>query len=336
MNGDIHNIGSKVTCFRASADALPVTTFDRHFPTVILRGDALAAGYDDREIRRLKRNDTWRSIRRGGYLPAPQFSELDARGRHEALIRATIPALRLSAVVSHTSAAVMLGLPLWATRLGLVSITRRPGSTTSRSACLKVHAAALDADEDTTDVGGITVTNATRTVVDLGRTLPFEQAIVAADGALRMGMTTRDLLLGAVERVSGTPGSRSARRVIVFADGLSESVGESRSRVMIHRAGLPPPALQHEVTDHLGRPLGRADFAWRDGRLLGEFDGRVKYGKLLRPGENPSDVVFQEKRREDALRDNGARVVRWVWEELDRPDEIAQRIRRGLAAVEGS
>ena len=322
--------------FDVRADAVPVTAFDPHPPSVILRADALAAGYDDRDIRRMKKGGAWRSIRRGGYLPTPQYTQLDARGRHQALIRATLSALKSPAVVSHTSAAVMLGLPLWGPHPGLVQITRRPGSTVTRSACLLVHAAALDESLDLTDVAGVTVTNATRTVVDMGRTLPFEQAVVAADGALQMGMTTRELLLDAVERVSGTPGSRSARRVIEFADGLSESVGESRSRVLIHRAGLPAPTLQHEVTDYLGRPLGRADFAWYDGRLLGEFDGRVKYGKLLRPGETPSEVVFREKRREDAFRDNGARVVRWVWDELDRPDEIAQRIRRGLAAIESS
>ncbi|WP_176450000.1 hypothetical protein [Geodermatophilus saharensis] len=40
-----------------------------------------------------------------------------------------------------------------------------------------------------------------------------------------------------------------------------------------------------------GTLLGRADFAWEAGRLLGEFDGRVEYGRLLRPSSALADRV---------------------------------------------
>jgi hypothetical protein len=69
---------------------------------------------------------------------------------------------------------------------------------------------------------------------------------------------------------------------------------------------------------------------WRDERLLGEFDGRIKYGRLLRPGQDPGDAVFEEKLREDALRDEGWGMVRWVWAELARPAALVQRWRRAL------
>ena len=61
-----------------------------------------------------------------------------------------------------------------------------------------------------------------------------------------------------------------------FADGLSESVGESRSRVMMHLTDLPAPVLQLKVHNEQGRLLGRCDYGWKDGRFLGEFDGLVK------------------------------------------------------------
>jgi len=57
--------------------------------------------------------------------------------------------------------------------------------------------------------------------------------------------------------------------------------------------------------------VGRSDFGWEEQRTLGEFDGRVKYGRLLRPGETAADTVYREKRREDALRDQGWQLVRW-------------------------
>ena len=44
--------------------------------------------------------------------------------------------------------------------------------------------------------------------------------------------------------IVGWLGVPDARRVVAFADARSESVGESRSRVAIALAGLPPPQLQ--------------------------------------------------------------------------------------------
>jgi hypothetical protein len=54
------------------------------------------------------------------------------------------------------------------------------------------------------------------------------------------------------------------------------------------------------------------DFLWRDQRLVGEFDGKVKYGRLLKPGQSVSDVVYDEKVREDRIRDEDLGVVRWT------------------------
>jgi hypothetical protein len=43
-------------------------------------------------------------------------------------------------------------------------------------------------------------------------------------------------------------------------------------------------------------------------------------------------VVFEEKRREDLLRAEGLRVVRWVWDELARFELVVPRLRRALSA----
>jgi hypothetical protein len=72
------------------------------------------------------------------------------------------------------------------------------------------------------------------------------------------------------------------------------------------------------------------DFGWPGLRTVGEFDGRVKYVRLLRPGQDPGDVVFEEKRREDDLRDAGLQVVRWGWDDLGDFDLVAARLRRAF------
>ena len=91
------------------------------------------------------------------------------------------------------------------------------------------------------------MTSVARTIADLGRKLPFEVALVPADGALFRKVVTPDALAAAVERGAHRPRNGAARRVVAFADGRAESPGETRSRVAIRRAGLPAPVLQHPV-----------------------------------------------------------------------------------------
>ncbi|MFI6997946.1 hypothetical protein [Nocardia sp. NPDC050175] len=164
----------------------------------------------------------------------------------------------------------------------------------------------------------------------MARTLPFEQAVVAGDAALRMlGVTASELALE-LEFANRRNGISQARRTIGFLDARSESVGESRSRVMFRRHGLPIPAQQGEVRSAAGEFLGRVDFYDQEAGVVGEFDGQVKYGRLLTSRQEPGDIVFKEKVREDAIRDTGLRVVRWTWQDLT--GELA--IRRWQHAID--
>jgi len=292
------------------------------------RRDLLVAGFTADEVRQRLRSGELVGVRRGAYLPAGEFPT-ERVAHHVLLVRAALAELARDAVVSHVSAAVLHGLPIWATPLDRVQVTRSRRSGGRLAAALHVHAAPLDPDEVVV-IGDVGVTSLARTVVDLARTLPFEQAVVIADAALYRRLVTRASLEQALARSVRRPGNPAARRVIAFADGRSESVGESRSRVAVHRAGLPAPVLQWEVRSGTGRVLGRVDFGWPELRTVGEFDGRVKYGRLLRPGQDPGDAVFEEKRREDALRDEDLRVTRWTWHDLDSFAPVAQRLRHAF------
>jgi hypothetical protein len=66
---------------------------------------------------------------------------------------------------------------------------------------------------------------------------------------------------------------------------------------------------------------------------VGEFDGKVKYGRLLEPGQDVGEVVYAEKLREDAIRDEGWQVVRWTWLDLRDFGPTAARIRARFATV---
>ena len=285
-------------------------------------------GYTPGELSRLVRTGDLTRIRRGCYGPA-QTESPDPIEQHHRLVRATFPLVAPDAVVSHVSGAVLHGLPLFATPLIRVQLSRAeiPGGK-ARSA-IQLHAASLDASEVAV-IDGISVTTLPRTVADLARSLSFEQAVVSGDAALRLGLSRVEVEDGLL-RMRRWPGVVQARRVIRFLDGRSESPGESRSRVGFLTSGIPSPEPQYEVHDERGRLIARTDFAWEQFHTLGEFDGKAKYGRLLRPGETPDDAVYREKVREDALRGAGWQVVRWTWADLARPQEIARRLRQAFA-----
>jgi hypothetical protein len=290
-----------------------------------LRPRLLAAGFSDDEIRGLVRSGELSAVRRGAYIAGPL-----PRGpsdRHLLELRAAVVHLAADVVVSHVSAALLHGLPVWAVPLDRVHVTRNRASGGRRGRVVHVHVAPLHAP-DVVVVDGVSVTSVARTIVDIARSVPFERAVVIADAALAMKLVTAVDLAVALLATTGWPGIRNARRVLAFSDGLSESVGESRSRVAIWRAGLPTPVLQWEVRGRQGRWIARTDYGWPELLTVGEFDGRVKYGRLVPDGEVPADVLFAEKLREDALRDEDLGVTRWVWDELDDFAPVAARIRR--------
>lgn len=252
-------------------------------PGVLLRASAVRQGFDDGELARLVRSKQLDRLQRGAYIDP----HADRAARARAVILATVAGLRLPGAVSHASAAALHGLPTWRVDSARVHVTRTPPSSGANSGRVHLHVARLAAEE-TSVVDGVLTTDVTRTVVDLARTLPFESAVVTADAALALRSTTAAQLDDALQRMGGAPGTRRAARVIAFADRRSESVGESRSRVMLARAGLPPPDLQVEVRRRDGSLVGRSDFGWSSSRTLGEFDGRTSTGDCCAPVSRPA------------------------------------------------
>jgi hypothetical protein len=295
---------------------------------LVLRRTATAAGYSDDELAAMVRRREWVRLRRGAYIEGLLPEE--ASTRHRLLITATLAALRRPAVVSHQSAAVLHRLPLWGVPLDRVHITRMPPANNDTSKLLVAHVARLR-DDEVAEIDGITVTSRVRTALDLARSHPHEAAVVVLDAALHARRLDKAETTSRLSDIAGIPGSRAAARALAFSDGRSESVGESRSRLLLHRIGLPPSDLQFRVTTAGGEFVARTDFVWQAERLVGEFDGRIKYGRLLKPGQDPGDAVYDEKLREDAIRDEGLSVVRWTWADLQQPRILDARVRRALA-----
>jgi hypothetical protein len=281
----------------------------------VVRGDAMRRAALRGDVRRL---------RPGAFVGVEHWEGIGATQRHLLEVRAAVAAARTSVLISHASAAVLLCLPLVGVRLSRVHATVVGSSGGPPDALVARHA--TDRPVAETVVDGIRVTTAARTVVDLARTSGFLAGVVAGDAALRSGLVTPDQLRDEVRTVGRLRGVRVARDVVAFVDGRSESPGESLSRVRMRELGLALPTLQHVVTDRQGF-VGRVDFWWEEAQVIGEFDGRSKYG-IAHGASDAADLLWSEKLREDRLRGaTRATVVRWTWSDAWAGTPMANRLR---------
>lgn len=296
---------------------------------------ARRAGLDAWALVRLVRAGRIEHLARGLYALTPRGADAPADGpayeagredprtrRHRRLARGGL-LLYPDAALSHDSALIAHGLPVW-----------RPDPERAhlvRPVCHQVRTQHFVIDPrpeavvDTADGPAVAPSPA---LVQTARARGILAGVVAADAALRSGVVTPETLAADVAEVAGWPGSAHAESMLAFAEPTAESPGESVVRVICTVAGLDL-IPQFAVRDEDGEVLARLDFRVR-GTMVGiEFDGRVKYG-------SGPDALWAEKRREDALRRRGYVVVRITWADLSHPERIVGRIRAAIRTAAGS
>lgn len=265
-------------------------------------------------LRRQTRSGELVKIRRGVYMEASEWMARDRDARYRALVRGTSLESITGPAVSHQSAAALWGLPIlgpWPDAVHLL-VERASGGRSDPG--IRRHALGVDAAQTTT-LHGIPVTSLARTVVDVAATSTLHSAVATVDAALhipRHGVArlTRTELLEVYEGMLPFRGSRRALEVIEFAEMGAESPRESASRVTIALAGFPKPELQRRFLVDGEEVFG--DFYWEEVDCIGECDGLGKYlDPALLKGRTTADVVLAEKRREDSLREQVSRFVRW-------------------------
>jgi len=292
---------------------------------IFTAAQAIECGYTRAEIAAAVATGAWHRLQRGVFTSAAQFGELDAVARHVAAVRAVLIRTARPTFASHLSAAVVHGLPLLGPIPGRVCVTH-PGTTVTRQHGSVKHYNGRVNDDEHVLVDGLPTLAIARTVADVARTATFEQSVAIADAALRRGLSRAELDATA-SSCARWPGARQLARVSAFACPEAESPGESLSRIVFATQGLPAPRLQIDMYDCDGF-IGRADFLWDDAMTIAEFDGRLKYTGA----DAGMQVLYDEKRREDRLREAGFEVVRFSWADIcNRPAWVAARIRAAFA-----
>jgi hypothetical protein len=299
-----------------------------------------AAGISPKRLRTMVRHGELIRQRHGTYATAQAVAAAgeDKAHQHALDVRAVLAATSARGVVaSHESAALMHSLPLLKEPgSGVVSLTCPAGLHAGRSASgVRFHAAGLPPGHLATK-GGVPVTTIARTVIDLARTLPFMDAVVVADAAIRR-RTGKSQLRDVLTACGGWPGADRARRVVDFGNGLAGSPLESCARVAFDAFGLPPPELQAEIIGGTAfLPDGRVriseyheykvDFLWKQYKTAAETDGLMKYG-------NPQAAI-DELKRDRLIREAGYKLVHITWQELlEHPERVIERILTAFQAT---
>ena len=224
----------------------------------------------------------------------------------------TLAALHPAWVFSHQTAALFYGLSVSYSCLGKVHYTTpcRAGGQDKGYTC---HHQAKAAEWRMID--GVRVSSPERMLYDCLRSLPFADALVIADGALREGVSTREKL----ERYLGW--HAGGRGTSVRSSGARIGGWTCRERCRVHSAGhghqpaaFPSTILCSSWWQTFERPgkTYRLDIVLRrsDDTLVDlEVDGRQKY-ELLNGPDGAVTAMMAERQREAAITAHGILVAR--------------------------
>jgi len=201
-----------------------------------------------------------------------------------------------------------------------VEVTLPATSHISLLAGVVVRRSEVRADEVVTR-RRLPTTTVLRTLTDLGRRVPLLEGVAAIDMALHRGLINASALREWVNTHPRFPGVARLRRAIELAEPATESVMETRLRLVLILGGLPRPLAQVQLHDEHGQFVARPDFYYPEQRLALEYDGA-----------SHRDSLAADNRRQNRLMDAGYRLLRFTAADvLSCPESVVALVGRALA-----
>jgi hypothetical protein len=282
---------------------------------VVSAEQLLALGFSRGAIQHRVRTLRWAPVHRGVYAVGP--APLSADGR----AMAAVLACGAGAVLSHRSAAILLGLLGGGQARWEVTTPLAGGGRRGPSAVHLRRTRRLDR-RDVTSVRGIPVTTVPRTLIDLADSAPrlVPKAVHEAE--------VRRLLDVAAVRAAlqRTPGRRGAAVLLsaLGPDGAEPDHGAFVAAYLRLCAdyGLPAP----EVGTYLdvNGTLHEIDVLYRAQRVIVELDGEAVHRTRRR--------FHADRRRDAGLAAHGFLTVRYTWDSVTgEPRQVAREVLSILA-----
>ena len=285
-------------------------------------------------------------LRRGSCVDIGIWAEAHVEGRIRLRAEAAEQTALYPPIWASTTAAAFHVLPLLGVRDSHLHTIERAANPQKTRTDIVRHNVPL-APHDITQIGGHLVTSLERTAYDAARMLSLEGAVALMDAAMRIHAwdeSTRtysieraeEFRAGMIQRIRANTGARGIKQlrfVVEFADGRSESPGESQSRVRMWELHIPAPVLQMPIA--IGGEHRRADFAWPQLHRFGEFDGAIKLtDPAMMRGRTVEEILRDQRERREAIEAaTGWPVLHWGHaESKDAESFLASLTRQGWPA----
>jgi Protein of unknown function (DUF559) len=239
-------------------------------------------------------------------------------GRFLAAVKACGP----HAVLSHFSAAAVLGIVRWDDRHPEVTVT---GSVTRVHRGIRVHRTERLDPADVAWHQGIPLTSPARTLVDLAGSLDYPRLRRAVRQAQSLRRVEVSQLVEALVRLGPRRGACKLRRILASGPAPTRSELEDAVLDMILGGGLGHPNVNVPLL--LAGRVVIPDFRWPRQHLVVEADGAAWHDHKLSREDDAE--------RQALLEAHGERVLRVTWEQaIARPGQTLARIRAAGAPTD--
>jgi hypothetical protein len=228
------------------------------------------------------------------------------------------------AIFSHTTAALLLGIPLpvsWA-RDPRIQVSVPAPRRAPHAANLIGHSPQLTDQDWMTLPSGLHLTRPHRTWLDLAQYLTLEDLVAAGDAVINRGAPLASVsdLHAALRSRKSRRGVRHLRDALALLSDAAESPQESRLRVILHNAQMGELRINHAVTNRFGEFVARTDIEVVDSGVVLEYMG--DYHRTT-PEQWRADMT----RRSRIEAATGKRVMEINADDLRNPAELVARIR---------
>lgn len=251
-------------------------------------------------------------VRPGVFADAPQWAALEPWNRYLARVHA-VALTAPDAVFAFESAVALRGGPIFGDP-GVVHVLELTGGTSRLSAGIRSHTGVSDRRLEQS--GGLLLTGAADTAVDIARSRHPAVGLAVADHSLRTDIgSAREALLEINAMRASSRGRAHARWPLERATAETESVLESLSCAVFEWLGAPQPDLQVSFRSDTGA-TDRPDFSWLlpNGRhVAADADGDIKYDGRF--GE-PIEILHRRADRDDRLRIHLDALAHYGWRQL--------------------
>ncbi|MGO1228242.1 hypothetical protein ACT3SQ_10370 [Brachybacterium sp. AOP42-C2-15] len=200
-----------------------------------------------------------------------------------------------------------------------------PGSQPKAGRHVTVHRMAPGA---TRRWRGLILSSPPELLLELALLLEHDEVVIAIDHFLgpnsSLPGTTCEAVGRALEPYRGRPGYRRVMRALADAREGVESPGETRTRLLVTRAGFPEPTPNLRVQDPDKGTLRRIDNAYASHLIGIEYDGDIHRSK---------GAWREEHARRDSLESAGWTLRRLTAADIREPGRFLSALRRTFLAA---